>query len=185
MPDKTTDKALMDSFKEGDHSAFHCILHKYESHVIRYLYSFTGDMELSKDICQETFMLLVNRPPIYLRDSSLKPWLFSVARNKLTDSIRKKMATKKIETEYHDITTQLSTIPNHDKRLEHSGDNIEIFVSSLPEIYREIVSLHVYGDMTFSEISKFLKIPLGTALWRMKKAISILRNKMEANNELR
>ncbi len=59
-------------------------------------------------------------------------------------------------------------------------------LENIPEIYREVVSLHIFGELTFKEISKIMKIPLGTTLWRMQKALDLLResyDREENDNE--
>jgi len=139
------------------------------------------DPELSKDICQETFLQLINRPPLFLMGDSLKPWLFKVARNKSLDALRSLQSRGARETE---LFNQAKPHDEHPSEFPIHEDELRKLHSALrdiPEAYREIVSMHIYGKMTFTEISKFLGIPLGTALWRMQKALSLLKEQMEKN----
>lgn len=55
--------------------------------LFRYLVRMTGDSDLAADLLQETFLLLVRKPPA--SSENLKGWLFRVATNRLRDHARK------------------------------------------------------------------------------------------------
>jgi RNA polymerase sigma-70 factor (ECF subfamily) len=55
--------------------------------LFRYLVRLTGDSDLAADLLQETFLLLVRKPPT--SSENLKGWLFRVATNRLRDHARK------------------------------------------------------------------------------------------------
>ncbi len=42
----------------------------------------------------------------------------------------------------------------------------------MEEKFREVVVLYYFSEMTYKEIAQVVGIPIGTALWRMQKAIS-------------
>jgi RNA polymerase sigma-70 factor (ECF subfamily) len=52
---------------------------------------------------------------------------------------------------------------------------IEESMRALPEIYREVVTLKIWGDLTFTEISETLEIPAGTAASRYRYGLEALR----------
>ena len=49
-------------------------------------------------------------------------------------------------------------------------------LKELPESWQQIVSLRIYENLTFQQISDQLGIPLGTALTRMRRALERLKN---------
>ncbi|HTL19004.1 MAG TPA: RNA polymerase sigma factor [Patescibacteria group bacterium] len=53
---------------------------------------------------------------------------------------------------------------------------IQDALSKLPEIYREVVTLKVWGELTFAEIAEALKIPPNTAASRYRYGLDALRN---------
>lgn len=53
--------------------------------------------------------------------------------------------------------------------------SLETELSKLKDNEREIVTLHILGDLTFSEISKILKKPIGTVTWNYRNAVKALR----------
>jgi RNA polymerase sigma-70 factor (ECF subfamily) len=67
---------------------------------------------------------------------------------------------------------------------EADADEIELerAVKNLPEIYREVVTLKVWGELTFQQIGETIGIPLNTASSRYRYALEHLR---EALKEVR
>ena len=57
------------------------------------------------------------------------------------------------------------------------ADEIELerAVKNLPEIYREVVTLKVWGELTFQQIAETVGIPLNTAASRYRYALEHLR----------
>jgi len=55
------------------------------------------------------------------------------------------------------------------------GRLIENAMSTLPEIYREVITLKVWGELTFAEIAVALEIPANTAASRYRYGLAELR----------
>ncbi|MFZ2657395.1 MAG: sigma-70 family RNA polymerase sigma factor [Victivallales bacterium] len=179
MMEENSDRDHLRKFSNGDNDAFYAIFRKYEKSLIKYIYGFTFDSELSKDICQETFLRLINRPPLFFLGDSIKPWLFKVARNKSIDALRSRHSKGASETELYNQSKNCEEHPSELLSQDENIGRLKSAMKNIPEMYREIVSLRVYGRLTFNEISKLHGIPMGTALWRMQKAVSLLREEME------
>ena len=52
---------------------------------------------------------------------------------------------------------------------------IRDLVNRLPDDLREVVELRIDGGVSFKDIAVILDIPQGTALWRMHRAVEVLR----------
>ena len=162
------DRALLGQLKRGNHGALSEILHRYESPLIGYLISILADRDTAEDIAQDTFLKLIKRPPLILSSGKLKPWLFRVAHNLARDFQRKHGRTHIVEA-VPDEADPTPTAPG-------SQHDTEVLLSQLSPEIREVVSLRIYADLSFKEISKQLGIPIGTATWRMKHGLESLRN---------
>lgn len=57
---------------------------------------------------------------------------------------------------------------------------LEDAVKGLPEIYREVITLKVWGELTFAEIADVLKLSPNTAASRYRYGIDHLRQVMKA-----
>ena len=61
----------------------------------------------------------------------------------------------------------------------HSKMDFEQMIRSLPPDLRKIVSLKYYSEFTHEEISRILKLPIGTVKSRLSRALKLLRLEVE------
>lgn len=177
------DAALLRHFRQGHEPAFREIMSRYESPLLGYLINFTGCPEQGRDLCQDTFLKLINKPPSMLSGGKLKAWLFRVARNLALDAARK----RKHDRNALDIDSISETLPgeSEDEHLVPSdAARLREHLNALPENLREVVTLRIYSELKFEEIAKHCEIPLGTALWRMRRALELLKTALEKEGEL-
>lgn len=179
------DGALLRLFRMGNESAFREIMTRYESPLLGYLINFTGSRELGQDLCQETFLKLINKPPAVLAGGKLKAWLFRVARNLALDASRRAKHTQ-YSVDIDLLQDTLNAPAEQTTRLnENDAECLREHLMALPESLREVVTLRIYSDMKFEAIAKHVNVPLGTVLWRMKRAMELLRTRIEKEGELR
>jgi RNA polymerase sigma-70 factor (ECF subfamily) len=56
-------------------------------------------------------------------------------------------------------------------------------IASLPPRYREIITLQVFGELTYEEIARTLNMPLGTVMWRLNMAKRLLRKRLQSTED--
>ncbi len=100
-----TDEDLLRAFRKGDEAAFDHLFHRHERALIGYMANLTGSLELARDLCQDAFLKLITKPPLFLRRGSVKPWLFRVARNMAFDRLKRRKQQLSLEP-------QLNTMPD-------------------------------------------------------------------------
>ena len=61
---------------------------------------------------------------------------------------------------------------------------LQVAVASLPEIYREVITLKIWGELTFAQIGETLGIPLNTAASRYRYALESLRSRVQQDLEV-
>ncbi|MGL5692686.1 MAG: RNA polymerase sigma factor [Peptostreptococcaceae bacterium] len=69
------------------------IYEEYKQDVFTYLVSLTHDTSLSEDLVSETFLAALKSIHKFRGESSIKTWLFSIARNKWYEYLRKQKPT--------------------------------------------------------------------------------------------
>jgi RNA polymerase sigma-70 factor, ECF subfamily len=72
---------------------FEGIFRRYYPALHRYLLRLTGDADMADDIAQDAFMRLLERP---LPEAEARPWLFTVATNRLRDHARSNARRKRL-----------------------------------------------------------------------------------------
>ena len=58
---------------------------------------------------------------------------------------------------------------------DERSQQIEAAIQSLPDYYKEVIILKIWGDLTFEQIAETLDIPMNTAASRYRYALERLR----------
>ena len=119
----------------------------------------------AEDVLQEVYITAYEKFNQLKNESSFKPWILSIARNKCTDYYRKKLDFFEIPI---DSLREFSITANR------KGISIESKVREtlnlLPDKEKQILYLYFIKDMPQSEIAKVINIPIGTVKSRLFKA---------------
>ncbi|MCH5200996.1 MAG: sigma-70 family RNA polymerase sigma factor [Oscillospiraceae bacterium] len=161
--------AKLDQVREGDMTAFEEIYCELKTPVMTVAMRITGDRHAAEDVLQEVFVKLYQSPPDP-RIKKPRAYIFRMARNLAIDGIR---VQQPVSLDGYEDTLQ-SKDPDPAGRLD-----IEAALMSLPSEQRQTVSLHLNGGLKFREIADITETPLGTVLWRYRKAIKRLQDLLE------
>ena len=156
--------------QNGDKIAFEEIYEQLKTPIYTIILRITQDNALSEDILQEVFLKLY-RSPLKPQIENPRAYLFQMARNLAIDNVRKQ------QPRFADLESieNLAYLPTDDFSLRMDIDHA---MKRLPLQERQIVSLHINGELKFREIANMMDIPLGTVLWKYQKAIKWLRSKL-------
>jgi RNA polymerase sigma-70 factor (ECF subfamily) len=178
-----TDEELIVAYKNGDDEALRTLISRYTAMI----YNFTrrlGAKGDTDDITQEVFVKAwKNLERFDEEKATFKTWIFTIARNSVTDFLRKKksLSFSDLENDMEEETFS-QKIPDTallpDEILQKLQDVKllnEIF-ETLPPNYRIVLDLHYKEEMTFDEIGKVLGKPLNTVKSQHRRALLQLRN---------
>lgn len=164
---------LVTLLKQRDEAAFNYLYDHYSGSVYSIILNIVPDRELANDLLQEVFVKIWRQIETY--DSSkgrLFTWMLNIARNASIDAIRSKSFQHSRQN--RELTENVydaggSTETNTDKI------GLRKTVHKLKEEYRVLVELSYFQGFTQDEISKMLKIPLGTVKTRLRTALIQLK----------
>ncbi len=146
------------------------LFHTYYKDIYRYLYSLTHDASLSEDLSSEVFLEVVKSIAAFRGEADIKTWLFSIARHKWVDYLRKKNRQVQIEV-LSDLvgeerTVGSDTVDSKNPEVQFLEKEMLQRVFTLleeePERTRNIVKLRMEG-YSFYEIGKSQKISESSA----------------------
>ncbi|MEI8086048.1 MAG: sigma-70 family RNA polymerase sigma factor [Paludibacter sp.] len=141
----------------GDKSAFDKLTCKYQSPIRRFFLNLTmGDVPLSDDLAQETFIKAYLNINAFKGISGFSTWLFRIAYNVFYDSVR-------AQKHWADLNEQ--EINNyHQTNNEFSSEKMDIYkaIKILRKEEQTAVILFYVEDKTHKEIAKIMNAPLGT-----------------------
>ena len=159
-------KEYLAKMRDGDNTAFAEIYNDMKTPIFTIICRITRRKELAEDVMHDLFVKLYQSPP----GSSVnnpRAWIFQMARNLALNSTRTPQ-TAELNEEIENRCELFSDSVNLQIDIENA-------MKTLVSDELEIISLRVYGDLKFKEISKILLMPLGTVLWKYQKAVKKLR----------
>jgi len=126
------------------------LYNEYSKDIYNHLFWLTHNPVLSEDLLQETFLHAIKSISSFRGDSSVKTWLYSIARHLWIDHLRK----TKIITINEEISNIIVAI-DYDTKLQNKEIVERIFslIRSKDEKTRKIFFMRVYG-YSYSEISE-------------------------------
>lgn len=137
------------------------IYEKYGRTVYRYLLSLTHDENVAEEVTQETFYQALRGIDRFDGSCRLSTWLCAIAKNQLQVYRRKHPEvesfdgfgeTSKPPEAYTDTAVSAET-----EALGRMGE-VDLLrkLHELPEPYRELFYLRVFGDLSFKDISTIM-----------------------------
>lgn len=150
----------MTLYQSGDYAAFECLYLRHSGRVYQYLKGKVAT-EVANDLLQEIFMKIHRSRDQYLSQYPFLPWLFTIARNQLTDYFKRSeskvikigiepdlvAAEASLAAPEYDLSTALSSLPTNQRRAielrymnEWSFEKIAEEMKTTPENSRQIVS---------------------------------------------
>lgn len=141
--------------------------------LIVFACSIVGQRSRAQDVVQQVFLRLVERP--LQRPDDLRAYLFTAIRNAAMNELRS--------------TRQLVELSEEDSWFEGCGHDVlserhlRSALWSLPEEQRQVIVLHIWGELTFAEIAVVLGISANTAASRYRYALERLREQMTSQEE--
>ncbi|MGB3585455.1 MAG: sigma-70 family RNA polymerase sigma factor [Tunicatimonas sp.] len=148
------------------------------------------DREEAEDILQDVFYQFTEAYRTVKSIDRVTSWLFTVARNKITDRYRKKKPRSFSEqsasfTEgetslrLEDMLSDLSSHPESELMRSVIWHAIEEALEEMPEDQREVFVMHEFEDRSFKEISAITDAPVNTLLSRKRYAVLFLRKRLQ------
>jgi RNA polymerase sigma factor (sigma-70 family) len=88
-PTKTNDAALVAESLDGNRDAFRQIVERYQTLICSVAYSATGNVSLSEDVAQETFMAAWKDLRLLREPKKRRAWLCGIVRGRIQKSFRR------------------------------------------------------------------------------------------------
>ena len=131
------------------------LFHRYRDDVYRLAVNYTRSPQEAEDVCQTVFLKLMDQGEI--TPGKEKAWLMQVTANECRDLMKSSWWKRTVPLEDAVHMSQPRT------------DETITLLQNLDPKYRVVLYLHYYEQYTTQEISKLLKIPMGTVSTRLKR----------------
>ena len=182
----------MEQLAAMQNSQIQDVFQSERSRLLHFIRQRVKRQEDAEDIVQEVFYELMMMNRLMKPVEHLASWMFTVARNKVTDLYRKKkpvliddLVVSRQDEQQENQYLLAELLPSVNNRAE---DNImcDAILSSLadaldelPAEQRDVFIWHELEDKSFKEIAEITGAPLNTLLSRKRYAILYLRQKLQ------
>ena len=149
------------------------IYRAYFTDVYRYCLRLTGDADAAEELTSDTFFAAMQHLDRFRGDCELRVWLCEIAKNRYLSACRRQKTVPLDETaESFDASPEQETI------LHDDAERVTAIVHALPEPFKEVFLLRVYGEMSFEQIGTLFS---KTANWA---CVTFHRAKTRVKSEL-
>ena len=179
-----SDAALISLYQSGNNAALETLVVRYKDKMYTAIYMLVKDQYLAEDIFQESFLKIIRtiKSGRYAEQGKFLPWALRVAHNLCMDHFRRVRQQVPVTTEDGSEIIDLLHMAhsNGGERLEErqTYQSVRELVESLPDEQREVVTLRIYGELSFKEIAALTGVSINTALGRMRYGLINLRKKI-------
>ena len=159
-----------------DTSAFEELFNHFAPRVKAFLMKSGADPQMAEECSQEVMATVWRKAHLFDPSrASASTWIFTIARNKKIDAIRKQNRPEP-EQLYPDQDYE----PDQESvvELQQETERLTLALGELPEKQRVLVEKAYLGELSHSEIAEITGLPLGTIKSRIRLALEKLRHSM-------
>ncbi len=165
------------------------IVNEYKTRLAGFIRKRVNRVEDAEDILQEVFYQLAEADWLMKPIDQIAGWLFTVARNRITDFYRKKkpdlLPESYTDDDDEDTMDELSSLfideennPETEYLRSLVMEEFEDTLNDLPPGQKEAFEMHEIKGMSFNEISKLTGEPVNTLISRKRYAVLYLRERL-------
>ena len=185
---KATDAALVQEYIRGNENALSTLINRHQQRIYSFIYSKVYDKDVSEDVFQDTFIKVINtlKRGKYNEEGKFLPWVMRIAHNLVIDHFRKNKRMPMFENngDFNIFSVLSDGDLNIEKQIikDQIENDVQELIKELPEDQLEVLTMRIYKDMSFKEISESTGVSINTALGRMRYALINLRKLIEKHN---
>jgi RNA polymerase sigma-70 factor, ECF subfamily len=178
MVENETACALLQRCAGGDETAFTELYDRLFARLRQLAHRIVQSRELAEDVAQEVFVWVWSHASRFdpTRGSGIN-WLLQITHARAVDAVRSTVSTRQRDERYAREAEPIRSAVDPAARVQLREDVSWLWsqVDALPDSQRTALTLATLHELTRGEIAEILQIPVGTASWRIFRAIEVLR----------
>jgi len=150
------------------------IVNEYQGPLTRYATRLLGDADRARDVVQDTFVRLMERP-IGEVDGHLAEWLFTVCRHRALDILRKEARMSRFDEGQAERVAADAPRPGSDLEHEETHAAMLRLIDALPASQQEVIRLKFQNGFSYKEISRITNLSINHVGVLIHNAVQRLR----------
>ena len=147
--------------------------------LYRYGMVLSCNAAIASDLVHETYVRALNFRNKLRGDDNIKGWMFAILRNIWLNQLRKERSfpglTERDCAEVEELAASLQHNPHQQLMRKVEMEQVREAIRQLPGVFREVIFLREYEDLSCREIAELVGCPLGTVMSRRTLARARLR----------
>ncbi len=176
----TDEISVIKAVLEGDVESFRLLVQRYEKPVISMIKNLIDDRHICEDIAQDVFFTAYRKINSYdPARSSFSTWLFTIARNKSLNFVKKKRPSSMSNSPEKPDTSSPTDILVQ----QEFFDRLDMALRNLPAKQKTAFVLAELEKLPYEQIAQIEGVRMGTVKSRINRAKKKLRSALKSFEE--
>ena len=156
LQERTAEEAY-EAFCAGEQGAFDELMREFQQSLVYFLLGYVHSPETAEDLAEDTFVELLLHKGRFRGQSSFKTYLFSVARHKAIDHLRREKRRPAVALD--DIAERSDDAMGPEELYLASEQAAEIAqaIRAIPKEYQEVLRLLYLERLKYEEIALLMR----------------------------
>ncbi|WP_108260370.1 RNA polymerase sigma factor [Mangrovicoccus ximenensis] len=165
VPPPEEDRTLLAGAARGDRDAMRRLYARHHDALYAFLRLRCGNDATAMDVLQEAMLEVWRSAPKFAGKSSVRTWIFAIARNKLSDQWRRSSRLSYVE----DVPESADDAPDAVAVIGAAQDasKLRACLAKLKKAQLAVIRLAFYDELPYDEIAEIEGIPAGTVKTRI------------------
>jgi RNA polymerase sigma-70 factor (ECF subfamily) len=178
------ERELLEKIIKKDEKALFFVYKKYQPSIFKFVRSQINNYQLAEELTQDIFIDFIEALRDFRFQSSIKTFLFSIAKHKVVDQIRKKKIKNILFSRIPSFIVESLKVVFIDEEIDKKELETKIskVIDSLPNDYQLILRLRYIDGIRIKEISEKLKMNFKATeslLFRARKSfVKVFKNEI-------
>jgi RNA polymerase sigma-70 factor (ECF subfamily) len=169
------DELLKLRFKAGSIDALQRIYEKYRDYLLTLAMTLLNDAATAEDVVHDVFVSFAQSGAKFRLHGSLRAYLATCVVNRVRDRTRARKRQRQTLDEQMPLESDFD--PPDGRILSDERSRLVAWaLARLPDEQREVIALHLNGQLKLREIARLQNVPLTTVRGRYRHGIERLRS---------
>lgn len=170
-----SDEELMNLAAKAKAGAFEIIYTRYFKKLVWFARGFVEDEQVAKDIVQEVFVIIIEKPELFDSSKKFSTWVYVVTANLSKQHLRTQKNRQRLLNENKEETI-LNTTARHSYDSNLLNEKLAKVIKGLSDKDKQIYLLRFENELKIKDIAELLNMPEGTVksgIYYLLKKLSV------------